>query len=190
MAELEMVSEDFATGRHSRVSLVRSPDRTLWIWKRAADESKIHQIAFRKEVERMRVLRGLGLSSVESRLHDDERSLLRTYVPGVLAIDRIGSEDFWTCDTHAAERRALAQLITRAASQRVYVNDLHPHNLIFDGCRWQIIDSGSLRFTECPHATLKKYRQRLLKSWSAYLHPSLHAPLSAFLERLSLEHDE
>lgn len=189
MAELEIVSEDFATGKHSRVSLVRSPDRTLWIWKRGADESKIHQVAFRKEVERMRVLRGLGLSSVESKLHDDERSLLRTYVPGVLAFERIQSEDFWTCETHAAERRALAQLITCAARERVYVNDLNPHNLIFDGCRWQIIDSGSLRFTDSPEATLKKYRQRLLKSWSAYLHPSLHTSLSTFLQGLSLEDD-
>jgi len=189
MAELDIVNEDFATGKHSRVSLVRSPERALCIWKRAADDSKSHQIAFRKEVERMRILRRLGLSRVESRWHEDGRSLLRTYVPGVLAIDRIQSNDFWTGETYWAERRALAELITCAARQQAYVNDLHPSNLIFDGFRWQIIDSGSIRFVETPQAALKKYRQRLMKNWSSYLHPSLHSPLWSFLKELSLERD-
>ena len=165
MEPFEVIREDFAMGQHSRVSLVRCPDQTLWIWKRPADDSKSHQMAFRKEIQRAKVWRDLDLSTIEVRWHEDKRSLVRTYVPGVLALDRIQSREFWTDESYATERCALAHLIVRAAQQRAYVNDLNPMNLIFDGRRWQVIDSGSIRFTESPASTLKKYRQRLMKTW-------------------------
>ena len=187
MEAFEMINQDFATGEHSRVSLVRGPDHTLLIWKRPADDSPSHQMAFRKEIERAKVWRALGLSNVEVRWHEDKRSLIRTYVPGVLALDRIQSRRFWADDSHATERCALADLIVRAAQQRAYVNDLSPRNLIFDGCRWQVIDSGSIRFRENRESTLKKYRQRLMKHWSPCIHPEEHTFLKGFLHALTLQ---
>ena len=186
MEAFDVIRKDFGMGKHSRVSLVRCPELTLWIWKCPADDSKAHQMAFRKEIERAKVWRQLDLSNVEVRWHEDKRSLFRTYVPGILALDRIRSREFWTDETYAEERRALTHLIVRAAQQGAYVNDLNPRNLIFDGTRWQIIDSGSIRFRDSPEAILKKYRQRLLKAWSPHLHPAEHAFLWDFLQRLTL----
>ena len=188
MEAFEVIDRDFGMGKHSRVSLVRCPDQTLWIWKCPADDSKSHQMAFRKEIERAKVWRELELSNVEVRWHADMRSLFRTYVPGVLALDRIQARDFWIDDTYAGERCALADLIVRAAQQRAYVNDLNPRNLVFDGCRWQVIDSGSIRFRECPESTLKKYRQRLMKDWASGIPPTEHPFLRQFLRALTL-HD-
>jgi hypothetical protein len=182
----EVVRKDFAVGKHSRVSLVRYPDHTLWIWKRPADDAKSHQMSFRKEIERAKVWRQLGLSNVEVRWHDDKRSLLRTYVPGVPALDKIQSREFWTDDASATERRALAHLIVHAAQQRAFVNDLNPRNLIFDGCRWQVIDSGSIRFRESSASTLKKYRKILMKNWSSRMRPAEHTFLWEFLHALTL----
>src|SRR5688500_6614652 len=187
MEAFEVIRKDLGTGKHSRVSLVRYPDQTLWVWKCPADDSKAHQMSFRKEMERAKVWRQLQLSNVEVRWHEDKRSLLRTYVQGVLAADRIQSREFWTDETCAAERRALAHLILCAAQQRAYVSDLNPQNLIFDGCRWQVIDSGSIRFTECPEATLKKYRRILMKNWSSRIHPARHTFLRDFLQALALQ---
>jgi hypothetical protein len=187
MEAFEVISKDFALGKHSRVSLVRCPDQTLWIWKCPRDDSKSHQMSFRKEIERAKVWRELELSNVEVRWHEDKRSLLRTYVPGVLALDRIQSREFWTDDTYARERGALAHLIERAAQQRAYLSDLNPRNLIFDGSRWQVIDSGSIRFRESPETTLKKYRQLLMKNWSSRMDPADHSFLWHFLQGLTLQ---
>ena len=187
MQPFEVIRKDFATGEHSRVSLVRGLDETLWIWKRPADDAPAHQMAFRKELERAKIWRALGLSDVEVRWHQDQRSLVRTYVEGVRALDRIRSREFWTDDAYTAERSTLAHLIVRAAQQCAYVNDLNPGNLIFDGRRWQVIDSGSIRFRDNAEATLKKYRQRLMKSWSAYLPPEEHTFLRDFLQALTLQ---
>jgi len=184
----EVVRKDFAVGKHSRVSLVRYPDHTLWIWKRPADDAKSHQMSFRKEVERAKVWRQLALSNVEVRWHEDKRSLLRTYVPGVQASDRIQLREFWTDDAYATERRALAHLIVRAAQQRAYVSDLNPRNLIFDGSRWQIIDSGTIQLVASAESTLEKYRHKLMKNWSSRINPSEHTFLWDFLQRLTL-HD-
>jgi hypothetical protein len=187
MEAFDVIRKDFGMGKHSRVSLVRCPAQTLWIWKRPADDSKSHQMAFRKEIERAKVWRQLELSNVEVRWHEDKRSLFRTYVPGVLALDRIQSREFWTDETYVTERCTLAHLIVRAAQQRAYVSDLNPRNLIFDGCRWQVIDSGSIRFSDSPESTLKKYRQRLMKNWSPHIHPTEHTFLWDFLQGLTLQ---
>jgi hypothetical protein len=182
----EVVRKDFAIGKHSRVSLVRYPDHTLWIWKRPTDDAKSHQMSFRKEFERAKVWRQLELSNGEVRWHEDKRSLLRTYVPGVLASDRIQSREFWTDATSATERRTLAHLIVRAAQQRAYVSDLNPRNLVFDGSRWQVIDSGTIRFRESAESTLKKYRHTLMKNWSSRIHAAERRFLWDFLQRLAL----
>jgi hypothetical protein len=187
MKVFEVIRKDFSMGKHSRVSLVRCPDQTLWIWKCPADDSKSHQMAFRKEIERAKVWRQLELSDIDVQWHEDKRSLFRTYVPGVLALDRIRSREFWIEDSYAAERSALGQLIARAAQHGAYVSDLNPRNLVFDGSRWQVIDSGSIRFGGSPEATLKKYRQRLLKNWSLHLAPAEQALLRNFLQGLRLE---
>ena len=186
MEAFEVIESDFGRGKHSRVSLVRGSDQTLWIWKCPADDSKCHRTAFRKEIERARIWQQLELSNIEVTWHEDRRSLFRTYVPGVLALDRIQSREFWTDETYVPERCALAHLIVRAAQQRAYVSDLNPGNLIFDGCRWQVIDSGSIRFMDSPEATLKKYRQRLMRNWSSHIHPAEHTFLRDFLQALTL----
>jgi hypothetical protein len=186
MEPFEVIRKDVGRGKHSRVSLVRCADQTLWIWKCPADDSKSHQMAFRKEIDRAKIWRQLELSTVEVKWHKDKRSLFRTYVPGVLALDRIQSREFWTNDTYGAERSALAHLIARAAQQRAYVSDLNPGNLIFDGRRWQVIDSGSIRFGDSPESILKKYRQRLMKNWSSHIHPTEHTFLWDFLQALTL----
>src|SRR5688500_9854669 len=103
MKVFEVIRKDFSMGKHSRVSLVRCPDQTLWIWKCPADDSKSHQMAFRKEIERAKVWRQLELSDIDVQWHEDKRSLFRTYVPGVLALDRIRSREFWIEDSYASE---------------------------------------------------------------------------------------
>jgi len=185
---LEVIEKDFASGKHSRVSLVRRSDQTLWVWKRPKDDSKSHQMAFRKEIQRSKAWRELELSNVEVGWHEDKRSLLRTYVPGVMALDRIQDRDFWTEQTYANERLALAQLIVHAAKQRAYLGDLNPKNLIFDGKRWQIIDSGSIRLKESPESTLQEYREKLMEQWSSRMHPAEHKFLRDFLQGLTLQH--
>jgi hypothetical protein len=184
---LEVVREDFASGKHSRVSLVRRADATLWIWKRPQDDSTAHQVAFRKDMKRAKTWRALGLSNIEVEWHPDQRSLLRTYVPGVLAFERIQQRGFWTDEAYAKDRRALAQLIVHAAAQRAYVTDLNPKNLIFDGTRWHVIDSGTIYFGESPEGTLQTYQQKIVKIWAKKM-PREHRPfLQEFLQRLTLE---
>lgn len=184
---LEVIKKDFASGKHSRVSLVRGPDQTLWVWKRPNDDSKSHQMSFRKEIARSKIRRELGLSNVEVGWHEDKHSLLGTYVPGVMALDRIQDRNFWTEETYARERLALAQLIVHAAKQRAYVGDLNPKNIIFDGKRWQVIDSGSIRFKESPESTLQEYREKLMQQWSSRMHPAERKFLRHFLQALTLQ---
>ena len=144
-------------------------------------------MAFRKEIARSNVWRELELSNVEVAWHEDKRSLLKTYVPGVTALDRIQDRNFWTEEAYTKERLTLAQLILHAAQQRAYVADLNPKNLIFDGQRWHVIDSGSIRFKESPELTLQEYREKLMEQWSSRMQPAEHAFLRDFLHGLALQ---
>jgi hypothetical protein len=105
-----------------------------------------------------------------------------------MAFDRIHDREFWTGEAYAKERLALAQLIVHAAKQRAYLGDLNPKNLIFDGKRWQVIDSGSIRFKESPESTLQEYRGKLMEQWSPIMHPAEHKFLRDFLQGLTLQH--
>jgi hypothetical protein len=184
---LQVIEKDFAKGKHATVSLVRLPDQTLCVWKRPHDDSPSHQVAFRKEIKRSKTWRELGLSDVEAWWHEDKRSLLRTYVPGVLALDSIPHGTFWTGHAHARDRLALAHLILHAAKQRAYVTDLNLKNLVFDGTRWHVIDSGSIHFQESPESTLHAYREKLMKLWSLRMRPAEQASLREFLQGLTLD---
>jgi hypothetical protein len=184
----DVIVPDFASGKHSRVSLVRRPDQTLWVWKRPKDDSAAHQIAFRKAIKRAKAWRELGLSAVEVRWHKDKRSLIVTYVPGVTAFERIQSGSFWAGESHAGERLALAQLIVHAARQRAYVTDLNPKNLVFDGTRWHVIDSGSIQFLESAATTLDAYRHKLLQQWSSRTPAAERTDVEAFFRGLALDH--
>ena len=183
---MEIIEEDFASGKHARVSLVRMPDQTLLVWKRPHDESKAHQMSFRKEIQRALQWRALGLSTVDVRWHDDQRSLLRTYVPGVTATERFKDREFWVGDACAKQRLALARLFRHAAHQCAYVTDMHPKNLIFDGLRWQVIDSGSIRLRDSPESTLQKYREKLIEKWSPCMTPADLPFLRRYLRALTL----
>ena len=182
---VEVIKEDFASGKHARVSLVRMPDQTLLVWKRPHDDSKAHHMSFRKEVQRAVQWRALGLSTVEVRWHEDHHSLLRTYVPGVTAMERFQDREFWVGDACVQQRLALATLFRHAAQQCAYVTDLHPKNLIFDGRRWQVIDSGSIRWRDSPESTLQKYREQLIERWSPCMTPADLPFLREYLRALS-----
>jgi hypothetical protein len=184
---LLIIQEDFAAGTHARVSLVRGPDHVLLVWKRPNDRSKRHQHAFAKAIERSTLWRALGLSTAEVWWHHDGCSLLGTYVPGATAFERIQSASFWTDRKYEWERRGLARFFEAAARQRAYIRNLSPTNLIFDGTRWQLIDSGSIRFRESPETVLRKYRKVLLAVWAPKMNPAGHTGLRDFLERLTLQ---
>lgn len=100
---------------------------------------------------------------IESR----ETYALKEWVEGTRADEWISS---WSKSAKpsgsAPQLLGLGKLIQGAADAGVYVGDLNPKNLIWDGKRWVIIDSGSVRDGKTPEQALARYLEKIPERWS------------------------
>jgi tRNA A-37 threonylcarbamoyl transferase component Bud32 len=93
---------------------------------------------------------------------------LKTYIKGD-TLDKILKENPGFFSRKSRSLRALREFIGFLIDSKYYICDLIGENLIFDGKRWHIIDSGSVYYRGTRSRVKKEYKRKLLKRWSKIL---------------------
>lgn len=166
---LKIIHIDYGKGIHSRISVVkRKSDKKLFVWKRPISSSNKHQEAFKKEFKKSKFWRKHRLSKVKVRWHPDRKSLLKTFIKGPTLRDVLKKDHhFFSKGNKKCD--ALKEFFRLLVKSGHYVGDVSPKNIVWDGKRWQIIDSSSIRRKENKSSLKRRYREKILKKWVVYV---------------------
>lgn len=72
----------------------------------------------------------------------------------------------------------LSQALKSAAQLGVYIGDLNPKNLIWDGKKWVIIDSGTWRDDLDKAGILDRYKDKVVSRWTKHFASSVKTKLA------------
>ena len=168
---LKVIRKNFGHGVHAKVSIVkRKSDGKSLIWKRPSSSSSVHQKAFRKEIERSKYWRKFGISKVKVCWHSDKRSLLKTYIKGKTLAQILKHDHNFFSKTKSHSTRALGKFLELLISSRHYIQNLSSENLVFDGKKWQVIDSSNVHKRESSSNIKREYMKKFFRVWSKKIH--------------------
>ena len=165
----EIVYKDCGTGR-TKVSVVkRKSDKKLLIWKRARYHGSRSRDFYKSDIEKSKMWRKFGISRVKVCAHPDKKSALKTYIKGYTLGQILKKNPIFFSGNETKCRKALIELIKLLIDSKHYIHDIKGANLVFDGDRWQVIDSGKAYKQKNRSETAKEYRKNLEEKWSRSL---------------------
>ena len=180
----KIIYKDCGTGR-SKVSLVkRKSDGELLIWKRSRhSHNSRRQESYRREIKKSKYWRRFGISRVKVWWHPDKVSLLKTYIKGKTLKQILKKNHHFFSEADSTPAKALIKFVQLLIDSKRYIHDLKGSNIIFDGEKWNVVDSGILH-KESRSAIIKEYRKNLLEKWSRELDSNKETQvLKSFLEK-------
>jgi tRNA A-37 threonylcarbamoyl transferase component Bud32 len=167
--KFEVIRRDCGHGARSKVSVIkRKSDGKLFIRKQPLLDDEWHHESLQKEIKYAKFWRKFGASNVKVCWYHDRRSLLKTYVKGD-TLQKILKNDQGFFSGNSRPLKALRNLTGFLVNSKYYIYDLIGENLVFDGKRWHIIDSGSVVYIGNRTETKKRYKEKFLKYWSKML---------------------
>jgi len=168
--DFKVIQKNCGKGMHSRIWVVkRKSDKKAFIWKRPISNSNKHQEAFKKEFKKSKFWRAHGLSKVRVRWHPDKKSLLKTIVKGPTLREVLKRDHHFFSNTGNKKYKALKKFFRLLVKSGRYIGDVSPKNLAWDGKRWQIIDSSSVRGKESRSSLKRRYKEKFINKWSMNL---------------------
>lgn len=180
--QFTIIHKDFGHGARSKVSIIkRKSDRKLFIWKQPLLDDKWHHESLKKEIKYARYWRKFGVGDIEACWCCDGRSLLKTYIGGE-TLDQTLEKNPGFFSEKSRRLKALRELIGFLIDSKHYISDLNGENLIFDGKRWHIIDSGSIYYRGSRSKVKKEYKQSFFRRWSKGLSEQETNSLKLFLD--------
>lgn len=177
-----IVHKDFGHGARSKVSIIkRKSDGKLFIWKQPLLDDEWHHESLKKEIKYAKYWREFGVGDIKVYWCRDGRSLLKTYIGGD-TLDQILEKNPRFFSEKSRPLKALRELIGFLINSKHYISDLNGENLIFDGKRWHIIDSGSIYDRDSRSKVKKEYKESFLRRWSIKLSEQEINSLKLFLD--------
>jgi len=166
----KVVNKDCAHGVHGMISVVkRGSDGKKIIWKRPRSSNQRHQESFRQEIKKSKLWRKFGVSKVRACWHPDRKSLLKTLVPGHTLKQILRKNPRLFSKPNSRAVKALGKFVVTIIDCRHYIADVNRQNLVFDGKKWQLIDSSVIHGKASRSSTIQKYKRAFLRSWSKSL---------------------
>lgn len=167
---LKIVYKDCGTGR-TKVSVVkRKSDGKLLIWKRSRYNGSKSPNFYKNDIKKSKIWRKFGISRVKACLHSDKKSVLRTYIKGPTLRQVLKKNSEFFSGEETKHRKALVKLVKLLIDSGHYIHDMKGANLVFDGDKWQVIDSGKAYKQKNRSETVREYKKNLIEKWSKSLH--------------------
>ncbi len=166
----KIVYKDCGTGR-TKVSVVkRKSDGKLLIWKRARSNGSKSQNFYKEDIEKSKIWRKFGISQVKACIHPDKKSVLRTYIKGPTLSQVLKKNRKFFSGDETKYRKSLIKFVKLLVDSEHYIHDMKGANLVFDGDKWQVIDSGKAYKHKNRSKTQQEYRKNLIEKWSRGIH--------------------
>ncbi len=132
-------------GKTSQVALLRrTADGARFAWKIPTTDADEGREELERLVQRSREWLRLDLCTGEAAMAPDGRSMLQPWVAGRTLAACQDDDGFMDTPEHPM-RQQLVDLLRRIVAARRAVSGLSALNLLHDGERWQVIDSGVVR---------------------------------------------
>lgn len=181
----KIIHKDCARGVHGKISLVkRKSDGKLIIWKRPRSNDYRHIESFRQEIKKSKYWRKFGISRVKACWHNDKHSLLKTYIKGPTLKQMLRKGKLRFSKPNSRPVKALGELVGLLINSEHYIQDVNRQNLVFDGKKWQLIDSSAIHRKVDHSEVIQKYKKTFLRSWSKSLKSNDEMQsLTSFLNR-------
>lgn len=158
-------------GVHGKISVIKDSDNNELIWKRPVNNSKVHLKSFKKEIEKSKYWRKIGVSRVNVCWHPDKKSLVKTLIKGRTLGQTLRDHPHFFSNTHNKAYKELGKFVRRLVGSRHYIQDCNRANLVYDKeyHKWNIIDSSTIQTKRSRHEVASKFRSTFLRSWSQSL---------------------
>ena len=161
----KIIQKNCGHGGSGKISIVkRKSDGKLLVWKRPTSKFK-HQ-KYQKEIGKIKLWRKLGITSVKVCWHPDNKSLLKTYIKGPTLKQMLKKNPKLFSEKENGARNALIDFVKLLIDSKYYIHDLKGANLIYDGDKWQVIDSGPADRKNTRRSVRKEYKKNLYEKWS------------------------
>ncbi len=153
----QLIEKDIGEGKYSRVHLLeRISDKKQFAWKIARTVTVEQDYwQFRKVANLHQAWVKLGLTSLDLFYLEDPSQKGSFYILHEMAgketlVDIYKKYPNFIADFHNPYTQALDIFFATMTLQNVYIRDLNPGNIVWDGQRWQLIDSQSIRLATDP----------------------------------------
>jgi hypothetical protein len=180
----ELIAAHAGIGKTSRVCRVRrTADGAELAWKIPVDDGPRTRRDMELAVERSSQWVELGISSSPIVWGPGRASLLQPFVAGPTLEERIRADGVPRPDC-GTEHEQLVGLVLGLVGRGGYVSGLNASNLVFDGERWQVIDSGAVHRLSGVREAWPRQRKDLLRKWTRGGGRRRQAQVLAFLEQV------
>lgn len=141
--------------------------------------------SLKRQIDRMRQWREFGLSKVKAKRYKD--GILKTYIRGKTLSKIIDKKGHFFSDKNknknSKELKALEKFVGKLVKSGYLIHDMKGPNLVFDGNKFQIIDSGPIKKYN-KSSLNKEYEKILYVKWSKLLGSSNERKsLKSFLKK-------
>jgi len=137
--------------------------KRICILKKPKNNSSSRKESLKRQLKRIRFWNKFGLSKIRAvRYHG---GILKTYVDGK-TLHKIIDKDEHFFSENSKELKALRNFVELLIRSRHFIHDMKGQNIVFDGERFQIIDSGPIYKM---NNVKKEYQKILYIKWSKLL---------------------
>lgn len=179
-----IVDKFIDAGKRGKVYLVKSTDSNdVWALKVAIDSSSETLKSFAEEAEKNKGYKMAGIPHAKLiELGPD--FMVKEYVEGTRADAWLSSWEAENMPSDTLQLKNLSKILKTAAKRLVYIGDLNPKNLIWNGKQWIVVDSGSWRDDLNETEILKRYNEKVVSRWTKKFGPNVASKLSSQLNLL------
>jgi hypothetical protein len=166
--DFEVARRNCSRGVHGKISVIKSKsDGTELIWKRPVGNKKVHIKSFKKEIEKAKYWRKIGVSKVNVCWHIDNKSLIKTLIKGPTLRQMLHDHPHFFSNIHNTTNKELGKFVRCLVANRHYIQDCNRSNLVYDReeYRWHLIDSGNIQKKRSRTEIATKFRNTFMRSW-------------------------
>lgn len=155
------VLKELESGRNKRVYKVKDQRGVLYVYKHMKKRD------VKKEVERTVLLVRFTLPHAKV-VSSGSDYLLREWIEGIRGDAWLKSWESFGAPMEAEAVASLSAMLDKASRAGVYVGNLEPEDLVFDGEHWSILNCGSVRELP-PKEVATRYFWKMFERWGEHV---------------------
>ncbi len=143
----------------------------LFALKIPIDHSAESEAALQEDISRIKTLERLGFSHARM-IESGNRFLLKEWIVGIDGKEWLSQWESEGGIGTSAPAVALKSIVELSILKKAYIRNLRPSNLIWDGTRWVVVDSGPAKESLTSDEVRNRYSENFSERWAERLGPT------------------